>query len=87
MAIRDVAARTRRPQSVVVREAVAAYRVSHERLTDDEREGMLRLFDAMIARMPIRRGAAVDRELRALRASRHAAGRRRRASVRAARPR
>jgi hypothetical protein len=82
--IREAAGRSRRPQSAIVREAVAAYHVPQDRLTDEQRARMLQVFDTLVGRMPTRSGAAVDRELKALRASRRAAGLRRRNRAKAA---
>jgi hypothetical protein len=65
---------------MVVREAVAHYAASEDKLTAEERERQLRVIDDMLAR-PRRAGdktrADVDRELQQLRLSRRSGGRRR----------
>lgn len=86
-AIRDAAGRSRRPQSAIVREAVAAYHVPQDRLTDEQRARMLQIFDTLVGRMPTRSRTAVDRELRTLRASRRAASLRRSNRAKTARAR
>jgi predicted transcriptional regulator len=76
--IRRAAAREQRPQSAIVRDAIAAYPSGRQRLTSAERDRMLKILREYAASMP--RGAstvAVDRERRGLRSSRQAAGRRR----------
>ena len=76
--IRRLADRSRKPQSMVVREAVAHYAAREERLTDEEREHQLRVIDDILAR-PQRPGdktrTDVDRELREVRLSRRRGGR------------
>jgi predicted DNA-binding protein len=75
-AIRRLAERTRRPQSQVVREAVAEYAARGERLTEEERSRALDAFDTLAPRIPPRARADVPRELRELRAARRRGGRR-----------
>ncbi|HEY7334871.1 MAG TPA: ribbon-helix-helix protein, CopG family [Bryobacteraceae bacterium] len=65
-----------KPKSEVVREAINDYYVKSDRLSDEERERMLRVLDEMMARPPTRTQAEVDRELRQIRASRKRWGRR-----------
>ena len=75
--LRTTAGRVRLPQSQVVREAIAEYAARVGRLGDDERAEMLRAFDRLLPAAPPRRtAAAVDAELRALRAARRRGGRR-----------
>lgn len=76
-AIREISARTGRPQSSVVREAMAAYSVRNDRVSESERRRRLAVLDAYMATKPKRSPAAVDRELREIRASRRAAASRR----------
>ena len=76
--IRKLAERTRKPQSFIVREAVAHYAAREEKLTPDERDRLLRALDEMAARPPHpadRTAADVDRELRELRTARRRRGR------------
>lgn len=74
--LRTTAERLGRPQSQVVREAVAEYAATSRRLSDAERLAMLRVFDRVVPAIPRRPAAGTDRELRDLRASRRAGGRR-----------
>jgi hypothetical protein len=73
--LRTAAARLRMPQSQVVREAVAEYATRIGRLSDVERTALLRTFDRLVPSAPHRSAAAVDAELRALRAARRKGGR------------
>ena len=69
-AIRRASTRSGKPQSAIVREAVAQYRPDGDRLSQDERRRMLNVLDAYLAMMPKRSAAAVDKELRDIRTSR-----------------
>jgi hypothetical protein len=74
--IRQLAARQRKPQSQVVREAIVAHAAHGDRLSEAER---LRLLDALhrIAGQPPTRSArAVDEELTAVGRARRQGGRR-----------
>lgn len=68
--LRKVAERTRKPQSLVVREAVAHYATREDKLTDEEREHKLRILRELGSQLPTRPQSEVDRELRELRRSR-----------------
>jgi predicted transcriptional regulator len=68
--LRRTAARRGKPQSMIVREAVAHYAAQEERLSDAERDRMLALVRRIRNRPPTRPEAEVDRELRAIRRSR-----------------
>lgn len=70
--LRKVAERTRKPQSLVVREAVAHYAARDEKMTPQERERWLRTFDELLAKIPPRPREEVERELREIRRSRRA---------------
>ncbi len=74
--LRTTAERLRRPQSQVVREAVAEYAARVGRLSEAERSAMLRAFDRLASALPPRPTRAVDEELRRLRAARRQGGRR-----------
>lgn len=68
--LRQAASRLGRPQSQVVREAVRDYADRIGRLNEQERLHALRLVDTIGARAASRPAAAVDAELRAIRADR-----------------
>jgi len=76
--IRKLADRSRKPQSWIVREAVAHYAARDEKLSSDERERLLRVLDEMIERpaeSDDKTATDVDRELRELRHARRSRGR------------
>jgi hypothetical protein len=70
------AARLGMSKSGVVREAVREYAARIGRLSDQERQRILGVFDDVIASIPPRPAAAADREIAALRRARRAGGRR-----------
>ena len=74
--LRRAAARLKRPQSVVVREAIQDYASRADRLSDEERRRMLKVLDRMIARSVNRTQADVAAEIAEIRASRRTGGRR-----------
>ena len=74
--LRRTASRLRKPQSAVVREAIQDYATRSNRLTEEERKHMLKVFDRMIARIPGQRQAAADVEIAEIRAARKTGGRR-----------
>ena len=73
--LRTTAERLRKPQSLVVREAVAEYAARAGRLTEAERRRMLAALDAIMKRPPTRPQAGVARELKAIRRARRQGGR------------
>ena len=76
--IRKLADRTRKAQSLIVREAVAHYAAREQKLTDGERERLLRVLDGFAARPADpddKTAEEVDRELRELRLARRSPGR------------
>jgi hypothetical protein len=75
-ALRRTAERTSKPQSAVVREAIAEYAAPIGRLTDAERRAMLKAFDELVPRIPKRPARTADQERRAIRLARRACGRR-----------
>jgi predicted transcriptional regulator len=75
-AIRSLAQRKRKPQSHVVREAVAMYAGQEDRLADDERRRRLDVLDAALRRPPTRPQVAVNAELREIRKARRTGWRR-----------
>jgi predicted DNA-binding protein len=68
--LRRAAERTRKPQSLVVREAIAQYAAQEDRLSEAERARLLGVLRRIRSRPPTRPAAAVDRELREIRRSR-----------------
>lgn len=68
--LRKAAQRTRKPQSLVVREAIAQYATREELLSDGDRERMLGVLRRMRRRPPTRPQSEVDRELQDIRRSR-----------------
>ena len=74
--IRRAADRLGKPQSFVVREAVAEYAARADRLTEGERLRLLGVLEEIGAAAPTRGARAVDEELRAVRKARQQGGRR-----------
>ena len=74
--IRQTAARLGKPQSHVVREAVAEYAARAGTLSDEERRHALRVLERLRQEAPTRPTTDVDRELRAIRTARRSGGRR-----------
>jgi predicted DNA-binding protein len=68
--LRKTAQRTRKPQSLVVREAIAQYATREDLLSDADRERMLAVLRRMRQRPPTRPPSEVDRELQEIRRSR-----------------
>lgn len=68
--LKETAERSRKPQSVIVREAIAHYAGREDVLPDAERERMLGVLRGMKTRPPTRPASDVDRELRAIRRAR-----------------
>ena len=75
--IRSLALRKRKPQSHVVRDAIALYARQEDRLTDEERRRRLDVLDAVLALPATRAQADVDAELRDIRRARRTGWRRR----------
>lgn len=73
--LRATAARLRKSQSLVVREAVAEYAAHAGRLTERERRRMLTTIDALRRQPASRSGDAVMAEIRAVRKARRQGGR------------
>ncbi len=76
--IRRTAARLRKPQSHVVREAVADYAARTDRLSERERSHLMGVLEGLRATRPTRPATAVDAELKTLRTARRIGGRRHR---------
>jgi metal-responsive CopG/Arc/MetJ family transcriptional regulator len=78
--LRRTAARVRKPQSRVVREAIGEYAARADKLREDERQRMLAVLDRAMRRQPSRTAAQVAAELRKIRAARRRWGARRQAT-------
>lgn len=78
--IRKTASRLGKPQSHVVRDAVADYAARADRLSDRERAHALGVLERLRAAKPTRPAADVDEELRSLRLARRGGGRRHRSA-------
>jgi predicted transcriptional regulator len=74
--LRQASERLAKPQSVIVREAIREYGARAGMLSEEERRRMLRSIDAVLAQPATRPAAAVERELRDVRAARRRGGRR-----------
>jgi hypothetical protein len=74
--IRRAAARLGRPQSQIVREAVADYAARVDRLSESERLHLLGVLEGLGKAAPTRTTRAVNEELKATRDARQAGGRR-----------
>jgi len=75
--LRALASRQQKPQSHIVREAIAAYATHGEKLTEQERMRKLRVLDQIRARPQTRTERDVDAELRKVRRARRVGWRRR----------
>lgn len=73
--IRTLAERSRKSQSLVVREAVAEYAAKEDMLSPEEQARLLRVIDSLGSQPSTKTAKDVDRELRELRAARRSRGR------------
>ena len=73
--IEDAAERLAKPKSQIVREAVADYHSRIGRLSESERQRMLKVFDTLVPRIPVRPQREVEDELREIRRARRSGGR------------
>ena len=78
--IRRTAARLRKPQSHIVRDAIADYAARTDRLSERERLHLLGVLERLRETKPSRSASDVDAELKSLRAARRTGGRRHPAS-------
>ncbi len=74
--LRQSATRLDKPQSEVVREAIADYAERVGRLSERERRAMLHVFDTLVPALPIRPLREVTAELKSIRTARRTGGRR-----------
>ena len=74
--IEDAAERLAKPKSQIVREAVADYHGRIGRLSESERQRMLKVFDSLVPLIPARPQDEVEDELREIRRARRSGGRR-----------
>jgi len=68
--LRRLASRLGRPQSQVVRESIKEYEARADKLGDEERQRLLAIMGRIMKAPPTRPQAAVDAELREIRAAR-----------------
>ena len=73
--LRQTSERLKKPQSMIVREAVAEYAARTGRLTEAERRRMLKTIDEMMKRPPSRTQAEMEREIAEIRRARRHGGR------------
>lgn len=76
--LKTMAERLRKPQSLVVREAIAEYSARAGRLTEVERRRMLRAIDEIVSRPSGVPQSQAEREIGDIRDARRRGGRRRR---------
>jgi predicted DNA-binding protein len=69
-ALRSAARRTGKPQSLIVREAIAQHAAHEDRLSDAERTRLLRVLERVGDQAPTRSATDVDRELAEIRRAR-----------------
>lgn len=74
--LQDAAERLAVAKSEIVREAIMEFYDRLGRLSDRERNAMLRTFDEVVPRIAVRSQEAVTRELKEVRQARKAGGRR-----------
>ena len=74
--LKRTASRLKKPQSVVVREAIQDYALRSDRLSEEERTHMLKVFDRMLDRIPGGVQAEADAEISEIRKARKSGGRR-----------
>lgn len=74
--LRRMAHRLHKPQSLVVREAIAEYAARADRLGDEDRERLLEQFDRLVPEIPRRPAADALAEAAEIRVARQAGGRR-----------
>lgn len=70
--LRQAAKKSGKPQSLIVREAIAEYGVERDMMSPAERDRKLKVFRELVQRLPKRPDAEVDAELAELRAARRA---------------
>ena len=74
--LRRTASRLKKPQSVVVCEAIQDYATRSDRLGEEERKHTVKLFDRLVARIPKGNPVEARAEKAAIRAARRSGGRR-----------
>jgi predicted transcriptional regulator len=74
-ALRQTAARLAKPQSQIVREAIAEYAARAGRLSERERMAWMRAFDEVMPASAQRSSRDVESELRSIRSARRGGGR------------
>jgi hypothetical protein len=72
--LRKTASRLRKPQSMVVREAIAQYAAQEDRLSEEERDRMLKVIDWALTLPPSRPQSEAEDEIAEIRRARRASG-------------
>ena len=75
----QTAVRLAKPKSAIVRDAIHEFHANSGRLSEAERQRMVRIVKSILANPPARSQSDVDRELREIRKARRSGGRRHRA--------
>ena len=73
--IEDAAQRLAKPKSQIVRDAVADYHARIDRLSETERQRMLKIFDTLFPLIPVRPQREANAELKEIRRARRTGGR------------
>lgn len=73
--LNETAERLSKPKSQVVREAIENYHANSDRLSEAERQRLLRGMDELLPRIPKRPLKEVERELKQIRLARRSGGR------------
>jgi ribbon-helix-helix CopG family protein len=73
--IEDAAERLAKPKSQIVRDAVADYHARIDRLSESERQRMLKIFDTLFPLIPVRPQRETTAELKEIRRARRTGGR------------
>ena len=74
--LRRTAARLKKPESVILREAIQGYVRRYDPLSDQERTRVLKVLDRVLARIPVGSRSDANAEKAAIRDARRRGGRR-----------
>ena len=76
--LNDAAQRLSKPKSEIVREAIHSYHARMDKLSEEEKQRMLRALDELARQPPTRTRAEMEAELKEIRRARRHGGRRHR---------